>query len=67
MLCACCIIVGFFIQATVANTAVRYFAIFLGTVGGYTSSPLLLTWAQDNSSGLSVKAVTSAYCVSVGR
>lgn len=64
---ATCIIVGFSILATVKSIGPRYFAIFLATTGGFCGSPLLLSWAVDNAAGPAVRAVVSAYVISIGR
>lgn len=62
-----CVITGFAILAAVDSVGVRYFAIYLATVGGYCSSPLLLTWGVDNAAGPAVRAVVSGYAVGLGK
>jgi hypothetical protein len=57
---------GFCIHHFVDSVAARYFALFLTVAGGAASAPHLLTWAVDNSAGLSVKAVVAAYTVGMG-
>ncbi|KAH8173617.1 major facilitator superfamily protein [Sarocladium implicatum] len=64
-LAPCCLI-GFTLNQFVSSVGVRYFGLFLTVSGGFTASPHMLTWAVDNSSGLSVKAIVAAYAVGVG-
>lgn len=64
-LAPCCLI-GFTLNQFVSNVGVRYFGLFLTVSGGFTASPHMLTWAVDNSAGLSVKAIVAAYAVGVG-
>lgn len=62
-----CVVTGFAILATIKSVGVRYFAIYLATIGGYCSSPLLLTWSVDNAAGPAVRAVVSGYAVGLGK
>jgi len=63
---AALIIVGFALLATIPSKAVRYFAIFLSTAGGYTASPILLAWSVDNAAGPEVRAIVAGYGVGMG-
>ena len=48
------------------NRNVNYGAIFLLAVGIFPQGPLMLTWATNNSEPSTVRAVSSAFVVSVG-
>jgi sugar phosphate permease len=56
-------ITGFAILATVPSTSVRYFALYLTTIGAFTCSPILLAWVVSNSAGPTVRAIVSGYGV----
>lgn len=62
-----CIVIGFAILATVDSKGAKYFAIFLATAGGFSASPLLLTWSVDNAAGPTARAIVSAYAVGLGK
>ncbi|VBB78425.1 Putative MFS transporter [Podospora comata] len=63
---ACLAVVGFAILRWVENTNVRYMAVFFVTIGAFPGGPGFLSWAMNNSAGPSVRAVTSAYVVTLG-
>ncbi|KAL5318126.1 hypothetical protein ACEPPN_015231 [Leptodophora sp. 'Broadleaf-Isolate-01'] len=65
LLCMPFTFVGFLLLITVQNVAVRYFATFLCLTGAFTVSPLLVAWTVDNSAGHTVRAIASAYVVSI--
>ncbi|WAO92426.1 MFS domain-containing protein [Fusarium falciforme] len=65
-LLAPCIFIGFTLNHFVSSVAVRYFGLFLAVSGGFSSSPLLLSWSVDNNSGPAVKAIASAYVIGLG-
>ncbi|GAN07195.1 major facilitator superfamily protein [Mucor ambiguus] len=60
------IVIAFIILLTVETTGVRYMAIFFATCGAFTGSPVFVAWLVDNSSGPMVRAIASAFAVSVG-
>ncbi|KAI8640259.1 major facilitator superfamily domain-containing protein [Parasitella parasitica] len=60
------IIIAFIILLTVETTGVRYMAIFFATCGAFTGSPVFVAWLVNNSSGPMVRAIASAFAVSVG-
>jgi len=59
-------IAGFGIMRWSNDPNVRYGGIFLVTVGAFPGGPGFLSWAINNSGGPSVRAVTSAWVVSLG-
>ncbi|KAK4458444.1 putative MFS transporter [Cladorrhinum samala] len=60
-------LVGFAILRFVEDNAnIRYMAVFFVTVGAFPGGPGFLSWAMNNSAGPSVRAVTSAYVVTLG-
>lgn len=60
------ILIAYIILLTVESTGVRYMAIFFATCGAFTGSPIFVSWIVDNSSGPMVKAIASAFAVSIG-
>ncbi|CZR49043.1 uncharacterized protein FPRO_12480 [Fusarium proliferatum ET1] len=48
------------------KAAVKYFGVFLLISGAGASGPSYLTWAINNAAPSSVRAVTSAYIVTIG-
>jgi hypothetical protein len=60
------IVVGFALLLTVDVIAVKYFALFLATMGAFTSSPVLIAWTVDHSAGLTVHAIASVFTVCLG-
>jgi len=59
-------IIGFAIMRWVENKQARYGGIFLITVGAFPGGPGFLAWAINNSAGPGVRAVSTAYIVSLG-
>ncbi|KAK1834618.1 hypothetical protein QBC39DRAFT_252126 [Podospora conica] len=59
-------IAGFGIMRWSEDPNVRYGGIFLVTIGAFPGGPGFLSWAINNSGGASVRAVTSAWVVSLG-
>ncbi|KAK3680878.1 major facilitator superfamily domain-containing protein [Podospora appendiculata] len=57
---------GFAILRWSSDPNTRYGAVFLVTLGAFPGGPGFLSWAINNSGGPSVRAVTSAYVVSLG-
>jgi len=57
---------GFAIMRWVENVQARYAGIFLITVGAFPGGPGFLAWGINNSAGPGVRAVTTAYIVSLG-
>lgn len=56
---------GFLVLILATNPAVRYFATFLALTGAFTCAPMLVAWTVDNTAGPNVRAVSSAYVVSI--
>ncbi|CAG8955359.1 hypothetical protein HYFRA_00011343 [Hymenoscyphus fraxineus] len=59
-------IVGYVMLATTTSNSVKYGAVFLASAGAFPGGPTWLAWGLNNAAGPSVRAVTSAYIVSVG-
>ncbi|KZM22543.1 Adenylosuccinate synthase [Ascochyta rabiei] len=59
-------IAGFAILRWVADPNARYGGIFLITIGAFPGGPGFLTWATNNAGNPSVRAVTTAYVVTLG-
>ncbi len=59
-------IIGFAILRWVETPNIRYMALYFVTVGAFPGGPGFLSWAMNNSAGPSVRAVTSAYVVTLG-
>jgi MFS family permease len=59
-------IIAFIILLACENYGARYFAIFLATAGAFTGSPFMAAWMVDNSSGPMVRAIASAFNISLG-
>ncbi|QDS74440.1 hypothetical protein FKW77_006287 [Venturia effusa] len=51
---------------SVKSLGVKYFAIFLVATGAFPGGPGYLSWGINNSAGPAVRAISSAYIVSVG-
>ncbi|KAE9972353.1 hypothetical protein BLS_004063 [Venturia inaequalis] len=51
---------------SIKSVGVKYFAIFLVATGAFPGGPGFLSWAINNSAGPAVRAIASAYVVSVG-
>lgn len=60
------IVIGFALLLTIDMIAVKYFALFLVTMGAFTSSPVIIAWTVDNSAGPTVRAIASAFAVCLG-
>ncbi|KAI9482734.1 MAG: major facilitator superfamily domain-containing protein [Benjaminiella poitrasii] len=60
------VVIAFILLLTVETTGVLYLAIFFATCGAFTGSPMFVAWLVDNSSGPMVRAIASAYNVSLG-
>ncbi|KIX08038.1 uncharacterized protein Z518_02693 [Rhinocladiella mackenziei CBS 650.93] len=59
-------IVGFSILRWNSNASVRYMAVYFITTGAFPGGPGFLSWGINNSAGPAVRAVATAYIVSVG-
>ncbi|KAH8831300.1 major facilitator superfamily domain-containing protein [Flagelloscypha sp. PMI_526] len=59
-------IIGLAILLGSADHHANYGAIFLVAIGVFPQGPLFLTWATNNAEPSTVRAVTSAFVVSVG-
>ncbi|KAJ4339874.1 hypothetical protein N0V95_007653 [Ascochyta clinopodiicola] len=59
-------IAGFAILRWVTDPNVRYGGIFLITIGAFPGGPGFLTWATNNAGNPSVRAVSTAYVVTLG-
>ncbi|KAI5818279.1 major facilitator superfamily domain-containing protein [Pyronema omphalodes] len=68
LLCLACptIVIGFALLLSVNIIAVKYFALFLVTMGAFTGSPVFISWTVDNSAGPTVRAIASGFAVSLG-
>lgn len=60
------ITIAFAVLLTVEATGPRYMAIFFGTAGAFTGSPVFVGWIVDNTAGPMVRAIASAFTVSIG-
>ncbi|KAF4433859.1 putative transporter [Colletotrichum fructicola] len=59
-------VIGFAILRFETDANIRYMAVFFVTAGAFPGGPGFLSWAMNNSAGPSVRAVTSAYVVTIG-
>ncbi|KIV95886.1 hypothetical protein PV10_03487 [Exophiala mesophila] len=59
-------ITGFSILRWNTNANVRYMAVYFITVGAFPGGPGFMSWGINNSSGPAVRAVATAWIVSVG-
>ncbi|PVH79626.1 retrograde regulation protein 2 [Cadophora sp. DSE1049] len=59
-------IVGFAVLGFAQNPSVRYFGIFIATIGSNANIPVLLTWQANNIRGQWKRAVCSAILISHG-
>lgn len=57
---------GFSILRWATNPNVRYAGVFLITLGAFPGGPGFLSWGMNNASGPAVRAVSSAYIVTLG-
>lgn len=63
--CVLCIL-GYSILITAPPSSIAYLAVFFGAIGAFPGGPGFLSWGLNNAAGASVRAVSSAYIVSVG-
>ncbi|PVI06992.1 MFS general substrate transporter [Periconia macrospinosa] len=59
-------IAGFAIMRWAKDPNVRYAGVFLITLGAFPGGPGFLAWGMNNASGPSIRAVSSAYIVTLG-
>jgi len=59
-------ITGYTMLATTSSASVKYGAVFLACCGAFPGGPLFLAWGLNNAAGPTVRAVSSAYIVSIG-
>ena len=59
-------ITGFCILRWATNPNVRYGGVFLITLGAFPGGPGFLSWGMNNAAGPAVRAVSSAYIVTLG-
>ncbi|ORY00896.1 major facilitator superfamily domain-containing protein, partial [Clohesyomyces aquaticus] len=59
-------ITGFAILRWASDPNVRYGGVFLITLGAFPGGPGLLAWGMNNAAGPAVRAVSSAYIVTLG-
>jgi peptidoglycan/LPS O-acetylase OafA/YrhL len=59
-------IAGFAIMRWVSDPNTRYAGIFLITLGAFPGGPGFLAWASNNAGNPSVRAVSTAYVVTLG-
>jgi len=62
MLC----ITGFSIMRWATNPNIRYMGVFFITLGAFPGGPGFLSWGLNNASGPAIRAVSSAYIVTLG-
>ena len=48
------------------SVSIRYFAVYLITIGGYITQPLIIGWLSNNMGGHYKRSVATAILVSVG-
>ncbi|EHA56932.1 hypothetical protein MGG_06828 [Pyricularia oryzae 70-15] len=58
--------IGFAILRWHQDSDIKYMAIYFVTIGAFPGGPAFLAWAINNSAGPSVRAVSSAYVVTLG-
>jgi MFS family permease len=58
--------IGYIILVVSDNASAKYAAIFIAAMGMFAAGPATVSWGLNNAAGPSVRAVTSAYVVSVG-
>lgn len=59
-------ITGFAILRWATNPNVRYMGVFFITLGAFPGGPGFLSWGMNNAAGPAVRAVSSAYIVTLG-
>ena len=57
---------GFAILRWSTDPNVRYAGVFLITLGAFPGGPGFLAWGMNNAAGPAVRAVSSAYIVTLG-
>ncbi|KAL2262577.1 hypothetical protein VTK26DRAFT_907 [Humicola hyalothermophila] len=63
---SCLAVIGFAILRWETRASIRYMAVYFVTVGAFPGGPGFLSWAMNNSAGPGVRAVSSAYVVTLG-
>ena len=48
------------------NNGVKYFAVYLITIGGYITQPVVLTWLNNNMAGHWKRSISSAMQIGIG-
>lgn len=61
-----CAIIGYSLLATSKSNNVKYGAVFLAAMGAFPGGPIYLSWGLNNAAGQSVRAVSSAFIISIG-
>lgn len=59
-------ITGFSIMRWATNPNIRYMGVFFITLGAFPGGPGFLSWGLNNAAGPAVRAVSSAYIVTLG-
>lgn len=59
-------ITGFAILRWATNPNIRYMGVFFITLGAFPGGPGFLAWGMNNAAGPAVRAVSSAYIVTLG-
>ncbi|KIW84705.1 hypothetical protein Z517_00093 [Fonsecaea pedrosoi CBS 271.37] len=59
-------IAGFSILRWSTNASIRYMAVYFITTGAFPGGPGFLSWGINNSAGPAVRAVATAWIVSIG-
>ncbi|KAF2466617.1 MFS general substrate transporter [Lindgomyces ingoldianus] len=59
-------ITGFAIMRWATDPNIRYMGIFFITLGAFPGGPGFLSWGMNNAAGPAVRAVSSAYIVTLG-
>ncbi|KAH7110087.1 major facilitator superfamily domain-containing protein [Dendryphion nanum] len=59
-------ITGFSILRWATDPNIRYMGVFFITLGAFPGGPGFLSWAMNNAAGPAVRAVSSAYVVTLG-
>jgi hypothetical protein len=59
-------ITGFAILRWAADPNIRYMGVFFITLGAFPGGPGFLAWGMNNAAGPAVRAVSSAFIVTLG-
>lgn len=59
-------ITGFAILRWATDPNIRYMGVFFITLGAFPGGPGFLSWGMNNAAGPAVRAVSSAYIVTLG-